>query len=63
MMIEIVISSATGIGIALGILDGHIRAIQRSKNIPHPEGSVREAVGKYIGSDQIVRVVHSCRRL
>src|SRR5215510_16066757 len=50
MMIEIVVPPSAGIGIALGILDGRIAAIERSGEIAPPEGSVREPSGFCPGS-------------
>jgi hypothetical protein len=50
VMIEIVVPPPAGIGIALGILDGHIGTIPRPGKYPRPEGSVREPSGYSPGS-------------
>ena len=45
MMVEIVVSPGASIGIALGILDGHIGAIPRSGKIARPRGLGSRTVG------------------
>src|SRR5580704_8696985 len=45
MMIEIVVAPPIGIGIALGILDGYIRAVERSGEIAPPRRLGSRTVG------------------
>src|SRR5215510_5786861 len=45
MMIEIVVAPPSGIGIALGILDGHVGAIERSGEIAPPRRLGSRTVG------------------
>src|SRR5262245_64776585 len=45
MMIEIVVAPPVGIGIALGILDGHVGAIERSGEIAPPRRLGSRTVG------------------
>src|SRR5262249_57053540 len=44
MMIEVVVSPAAGVGIALGILDGHVGAIEVSWEIAPSRGLLPRAI-------------------
>src|SRR5215470_16990366 len=60
MMIEIVVPPSAGIGIALGILDGRIAAIERSGEIAPPRRLGSRTVGVLPRQRELQLLEHDC---
>src|SRR5262249_16092592 len=60
MMIEIVVPPSAGVGIALGILDGRIAAIERSGEIAPPRRLGSRTVGVLPRQRELQVLEHDC---
>src|ERR1700732_364944 len=59
-MIEIEVSPPPGVGITLRVLDGHIRAIERPREIPSSRRLLSRAIRVFSGQRELQLLEHDC---